>query len=282
MTETNSTPQVVTIAGVDSGGCAGIQADLKTFQVRQAFGMNIVVALTAQNTLDVQAALPVPTDFIDQQFQSLSEDYHLTAAKTGMLADAEHVHCVAENLKNVDFGPLVVDPVMIAKGGHPLLEADAVETVKTELIPLATIVTPNLPEAKTITEMTIETPADMQTAGQQIQALGAKNVVIKGGHLKGDQKAPDYVLLEDGTDFWMQGQRVDTENTHGTGDTFASAIAAELSKGETVETAIKVAKQFIQGAIEDGIHVGHGHGPVNHWAALSDHVTFAETLDKTK
>lgn len=269
---TNETPQVVTIAGSDSGGGAGIQADLKTFQARHAFGMSIVVALTAQNTLGVQKALAIPTSFIDAQFASLAADFTIKAAKTGMLSDSEHVRCVAENLKKVDFGPLIVDPVMIAKGGHPLLTEEAVRSVKDELLPLAFIVTPNLPEAEVLVGRSLTTKDEIIAAAKELQSLGAKNVIMKGGHGDGDRSA-DYVLLANGDSFWMSAPRIPTANTHGTGDTFSSCIAAELAKGTELKEAILIAKRFIQGAIKDQIQVGHGHGPTNHWAQLSDDVT---------
>lgn len=160
----NSTPQVVTIAGSDSGGGAGMQADLKTFQARHVFGMSIVVALTAQNTYGVQASLPIPDDFIDAQFQSLAADFAIKACKTGMLADSEHVNAVVRNLKQVNFGPLIVDPVMVAKGGATLLAPEAVATIKQELLPLADAVTPNLPEAEIIVGHPIKRETDMTAA----------------------------------------------------------------------------------------------------------------------
>ena len=267
----NSTPQAVTIAGSDSGGGAGIQADLKTFQNRKAFGMSIIVALTAQNTLGVQKAFPIPTDFIDEQFNSLAADFEIKAAKTGMLADNEHVKCVVENLKRVDFGPLIVDPVMIAKGGHALLNEDAIETIKKELLPLAFIVTPNLPEAEVLVGYSVETELDMKKAAKDLQRLGVQNVIIKGGHLTTSQ-AKDYVLLESGEDYWLISNRIDTIKTHGTGDTFSSCIAAELAKGVGIKEAILTSKQFIQGAISDELFVGNGHGPTNHWAELDEQV----------
>lgn len=268
----NSTPQVVTIAGIDSGGGAGIQADLKTFQARKAFGMNIVVALTAQNTLGVQNSFPVPCDFIDDQFASLAADFKIKAAKTGMLADNEHVLCVVDNLKKVDFGPVVVDPVMIAKGGHALLQEDAIESIQTKLLPLAYIVTPNLPEAEVLVGYPVETTEDMQKAAYDLQKLGVNHVIIKGGHLE-SQMAKDFVLLESGESYWLNAPRIDTIKTHGTGDTFSSCIAAELAKGTPVKEAILIGKQFIQGAIEDELFVGNGHGPTNHWAELSKTIT---------
>ena len=271
----NKTPQVVTIAGSDSGGGAGMQADLKTFQARKVFGMSIVVALTAQNTLGVQASLPIPCSFVDEQFASLAADFNIRAVKTGMLADQEHVATVVKNLKKYDFGALVVDPVMIAKGGHALLTPDAIDTIRMELLPLATVVTPNLPEAEVLVGYPIETEVDRVRAAKDLQALGVKNVIIKGGHQTGID-AVDYILLEDGSDFRLQSERIPTKNTHGTGDTFSSCIVAELAKGMVLKEAIILAKQFIQGAIEDGISVGHGHGPTNHWASLSQNITIVD------
>lgn len=263
----NQTPQVVTIAGSDSGGGAGIQADLKTFQARDVFGMSIVVALTAQNTLGVQNSFPIPCEFVAEQFDSLAADFHIRACKTGMLADKEHVQVVVQKLKEVDFGPLIVDPVMIAKGGHSLLKKEAVDCIKEELLPLATVLTPNIPEAEELVQQEIRTHEEMIQAAYELQKMGVKNVVIKGGH-SSDEAAKDFVLLEDGETFWMSTKRVDTIKTHGTGDTFSSCITAEIAKGNTIKEAIKLAKGFIQGAIEQEIFVGHGHGPTNHWATL--------------
>lgn len=271
----NSTPQVVTIAGSDSGGGAGIQADLKTFQARQAFGMSIIVALTAQNTYGVQDSLPIPSTFIDSQFKSLAEDFTIKAAKTGMLADTEHVETVVRNLKEVDFGPLIVDPVMVAKGGHQLLKYDAVQTIREQLLPLATIVTPNLPEAEILLGRSIKTNQDMIDAAKHLQSLGTNHVVVKGGHSL-NKEAADFVLLENGESFWLSTPRIKTANTHGTGDTFSACIAAELAKGTQLKEAIIIGKEFIQAAISQGIFVGHGHGPTNHWAKIQNSVTIHE------
>lgn len=263
--EINAFPQTLTIAGTDSGGGAGVMADLKTMQERHVFSTAVIVAVTAQNTLGVQDFMALPKKLIDEQFASLADDLAIKACKTGMLADAEHVRIVADNLKKYDFGPLTVDPVMIAKGGAALLADDAIEVVKEELLPLATIVTPNLPEAERLTGMTIATPDDTKLAAQQLQAAGAKNVIIKGGH--GDtETVSDYVLLADGSDFWLSSPRVDTVRTHGTGDTLSSCMTAELAKGNDIETAIRTAKDFVEAAIKNTIQVGHGHGPLNHWA----------------
>lgn len=275
MTNINNNVQVVTIAGSDSGGCAGIQADLKTFQARDVFGMNIVTAVTAQNTLGVQASLPIPNEFITKQFRSLADDFTIKAAKTGMLFDREHVECVVENLKKVDFGPLVVDPVMIAKGGHCLLKSEAIDTIRNNLLPLATVVTPNIPEAEVLAEMTIVSEKDMISAAKKIQNLGVQHVIIKGGHSTFEQ-AQDCVLFDVGKIMWLNSPRISTKNTHGTGDSFSSCIVAELAKGNQLREAIILAKQFIQGAIEQGIDIGRGHGPLNYWSTLSSKVIITE------
>ena len=183
-----------------------------------------------------------------------------------MLADAEHVHAVVANLKKHDFWPLTVDPVMIAKGGAALLADDAVATVKNELVPLADVLTPNLPEAERLTGLTIDSAAKMEEAAVALHALGAKNVLIKGGHETGDDQARDFVLLADGRSFWLTAPRYDTVRTHGTGDTLSSCITAELAKGKDVESAIRLAKDYVTSAIAHPIAVGHGHGPLNHWA----------------
>ncbi|WP_288531714.1 bifunctional hydroxymethylpyrimidine kinase/phosphomethylpyrimidine kinase [uncultured Secundilactobacillus sp.] len=261
----NTFPQTLTIAGTDSGGGAGVMADLKTMQERHVFSTAVIVAVTAQNTLGVQDFMAMPKQLIDEQFASLADDFAIKACKTGMLADAEHVHIVVENLRKYDFGPVTVDPVMIAKGGAALLADDAIETVKTELLPLATIVTPNLPEAERLTGMTIKTAADMRASAVKLRDLGALNVVIKGGH-NGSDEVSDFVLLADGAEFWLPAPRVDTIRTHGTGDTLSSCITAELAKGASVEAAIRTAKGYVEAAIRNTIQVGHGHGPLNHWA----------------
>ena len=269
----NEFPQVLTIAGTDSGGGAGVMADLKTMQARHVFGTAVVVAVTAQNTLGVQDFMAMPTKLIDEQCASLADDFNILACKTGMLADAEHVHAVVENLRRYDFGPLTVDPVMIAKGGAPLLAEDAIQTVRDELLPLATVVTPNLPEAEKLTGLTIADNAAMVQAGHALQKLGAKNVIIKGGHEADPRMANDFVLLADGTAFWLSAPRVATIRTHGTGDTLSACLTAELAKGQSMAQAIKTAKAYVAGTIQDTIQVGHGHGPLNHWATPSNEVT---------
>ncbi|MDN6639595.1 MAG: bifunctional hydroxymethylpyrimidine kinase/phosphomethylpyrimidine kinase [Tetragenococcus sp.] len=269
------TPQVVTIAGSDSGGGAGVQADLKTFQARKVFGMSILVALTAQNTQGVQESLPVPNSFIDAQFTSLAEDFHIQAAKTGMLFDQSHVQTVVNNYKKISIGPLIVDPVMVAKGGHPLLQKEAIQTIKEELLPQAYVITPNLPEAEVLTESKIRNKEEIRKAAATLQKMGAHNVVIKGGHFDSTE-ASDFVLMQDHSSFQISAPRIQSKNTHGTGDTFSSCITAELAKKRPFKEAVVTAKAFVQGAIEEGITVGSGHGPLNHWAKLSKKVTIKE------
>ncbi|MGP4116957.1 bifunctional hydroxymethylpyrimidine kinase/phosphomethylpyrimidine kinase [Levilactobacillus zymae] len=263
---TNEFPQTLTIAGTDSGGGAGVMADLKTMQERHVFGTAVIVAVTAQNTKGVQDFLALPQQLIDEQFASLADDFKIRACKTGMLADAEHVHGVVENLKRYNFGPLTVDPVMIAKGGAALLADDAVATVRDELLPLADVLTPNLPEAQRLTGLPLDTKEEMEAAAVELQNLGAKNVIIKGGHEATPDQASDFVLLEDGRSFWLSAPRIDTVRTHGTGDTLSSCITAELAKGADFETAIRLGKDYVTAAIAHPIEVGRGHGPLNHWA----------------
>ena len=253
---TNDFPQALTIAGTDSGGGAGISADFKTMQMRGVFATMVVVAVTAQNTLGVQDALAMPPKLIDEQFSSLAADFKIRACKTGMLADPLRVKTVVNNLKRYNFGPLTVDPVMIAKGGAKLLSDDAISVVREQLLPLADLITPNLPEA------------EMEAAGHRLQLMGAKNVLVKGGHFSSDDEANDFVLLADGHSFWMTAKRKQTRNTHGTGDTISSCITAELAKGKSMEDALKIGKAYVEATIKQGINVGHGHGPLNHWAKI--------------
>ncbi|WP_413476697.1 bifunctional hydroxymethylpyrimidine kinase/phosphomethylpyrimidine kinase [Latilactobacillus fuchuensis] len=262
----NDFPQALTIAGSDSGGGAGMQADIKTMQERHVFATNVVVAITAQNTLGVQDSFPLPLELITKQFESLAADFHIKACKTGMLADAAHVAAVAENLRRFDFGPLTLDPVMIAKCGAALLTEDAITTLRNELLPLATVLTPNLPEAEVLIGQSVKTPAEFKLAAQILQKMGAQNIIIKGGHQTAEQQANDYILYADGSDEWLSTPRIETVRTHGTGDTISACITAELAKGTPLKQAIRISKAYIQAAIANPIAVGHGHGPTNHWA----------------
>ncbi|WP_125772436.1 bifunctional hydroxymethylpyrimidine kinase/phosphomethylpyrimidine kinase [Companilactobacillus furfuricola] len=265
MNEINSFPQTLTIAGTDSGGGAGVMADMKTMQECGVFSTAVIVAVTAQNTIGVQDFQALSPKMINQQFDSLADDFNIKACKTGMLADAEHVELVYDNLKKYDFGPFVLDPVMIAKGGAQLISDEGIKLIKTKLIALATLVTPNIPEAEALADMKIHDQADMLDAARKIQTLGAKNVLIKGGHGDSDV-VRDLVLLESGEDLWMESPRVHTVRTHGTGDTISSAIVSRLALGDEMKDAILFGKKFVEAAIKNTIQVGHGHGPLNHWA----------------
>jgi hydroxymethylpyrimidine/phosphomethylpyrimidine kinase len=255
--------KILTIAGSDSGGGAGIQADLKTITVLGGYGMSAITALTAQNTLGVQGVHPVPVDFICMQMTSVLSDYGADGAKTGMLATPEIVVAVAEQLKKYRVERLVVDPVMVAKGGDVLLSREARVSVKEVLLPLAHVVTPNLPEAADLCGFPVEDLNSMEAAAEKIHGLGTPYVLIKGGHLKGD--AVD--LLFDGKHFQtFTAPRLNNRNTHGTGCTFSAALATLLAQGLTVPEAVTQAKEFINRAIALALDFGAGHGPTNHFA----------------
>lgn len=255
----------LTIAGSDSGGGAGIQADLKTFQELGVFGTSALTAVTAQNTHGVTAIQAMETTIVSAQIKAVIEDFTVKAAKTGMLFSAEIILAVADSIQGSGI-PLVVDPVMIAKGGASLLHDEAVEALKSVLLPLATVVTPNIPEAEVLTGLTIKTDADIEEAARHILALGAKAVVIKGGHRRDAAFAEDLFMSKAGTKFLVRSSWVNTKDTHGTGCTYAAALTAFLANGEKLEDAVVSAKHFIHAAIEDGLTIGGGHGPTNHWA----------------
>lgn len=255
----------LTIAGSDSGGGAGIQADLKTFQELGVFGTSALTAVTAQNTYGVVAIQPMDTDMITAQINAVTEDFAVKAVKTGMLFSAEIIEAVANVLRGRNI-PLVIDPVMIAKGGASLLKAEAIEAMKSILLPLATVVTPNIPEAEVLTGITINTEEDIKEAAAHILALGAKSVLIKGGHRQEASYAEDFFFTNDGVRFSVRAPWVYTTATHGTGCTYAAALTAHLAEGRTLKEAIFSAKCFIHTAIEDGLGIGGGHGPTNHWA----------------
>lgn len=259
--------QTLTIAGSDSGGGAGIQADLKTFQMRGVFGTSVLTAVTAQNTLGVSAVHCVPTDIIAAQIEAVRQDFDIRAYKIGMLGTAEIIECVAENLKKCRFGQRVLDPVMIAKGGAPLLQDSAVEAMKRLLLPDTDVLTPNLPEAEALTGIRIESRQDAERAAKILQDCGVKNVVIKGGHLGNSQSeyCTDWLFAENET-VEFSDRRFPTLHTHGTGCTFSACITAELAKGFEVVEAVKTAKAYITAAIREPLNIGAGHGPVNHWA----------------
>ncbi|UFJ43084.1 bifunctional hydroxymethylpyrimidine kinase/phosphomethylpyrimidine kinase [Brevibacillus humidisoli] len=257
----------LTVAGSDSGGGAGIQADLKTFHQFDVYGMSAITAVTAQNTRGVAGVYPLTAEAVVDQMQQVLQDIGTDAMKTGMLFDAEIIRAVAGLIREYQIAQVIVDPVMVAKGGAKLLQDDAVEAMKQELLPLASVVTPNLPEAECLTGMSIETRAEMEEAARRIHALGARHVIVKGGHLDSDELVD---LLFDGTHFHaLPHQRINTRHTHGTGCTFSAALTAELAKGTPIDTATEKAKRFIVEAIATAPRIGGGHGPTNHWARIS-------------
>ncbi|MBR0557287.1 bifunctional hydroxymethylpyrimidine kinase/phosphomethylpyrimidine kinase [Ciceribacter sp. L1K23] len=260
---------VLSIAGSDPSGGAGIQADLKSFSARGVYGMAAITALTAQNTQGVSAFVPVEADFLAEQIRMIFADVRVDAVKIGMIATAANAIAVAEVLRAHTRVPIILDPVMVAKGGASLLDADAVDAVRQHLLPLATVITPNLPEAAVLLRM--EEASDRATMADQarrLMALGPQAVLLKGGHLGGDE-SPDVLLGPSGTE-WFEGPRVETESTHGTGCSLSSAITAELAKGLSPRTAVRVAKDWLTGAIEEAetLSVGSGHGPVHHFHHL--------------
>ena len=257
--------KALTIAGSDSGGGAGIQADLKTFQELKVYGMSVITAVTAQNTLGVQGVQPITPEFIGVQIDSIAEDLGVDALKTGMLFSPEIIKVVADKIKQYGWGKVVVDPVMIAKGGAPLLQKKAIIAMKELLLPLCTVATPNIPEAEVLSDTKISTLEDKIYAAQKIISLGVKYVVIKGGHDENTNESSD--LLYDGHDYFtFNSKRYLTKNTHGTGCTFSAAITAGLADGLSVRDSVTRAKSFISAAIEDDLRLGNGHGPTNHWA----------------
>jgi len=257
-----SVKRVMTIAGSDSGGGAGIQADLKTFAALGVYGTSAITAITAQNTLGVTSVLELPPDLVGAQIDAIIFDIGADAVKTGMLANSLIIKAVADKASEYSFFNLVVDPVMVAKGGDRLLQAAAVEALRNLLIPLAMVVTPNLPEAAVLLDRDVESLEDARKAARDIVAMGAKSAVVKGGHLQGD--AVD--VFYDGCELReFAAVRVDTANTHGTGCTFASAIAAGLAQDMTVEEAVARAKEYVTEAIRNNFAMGKGHGPLNHF-----------------
>jgi hydroxymethylpyrimidine/phosphomethylpyrimidine kinase len=252
--------RILTIAGSDSGGGAGIQADLKAITLLGGYGMSVITALTAQNTVGVQGIHEIPGRFVEKQIDSVLSDIGADAIKTGMLANQEIIEAVSKKIKQYRVKQVVVDPVMISKSGASLLRKDAQESLIKKLIPLAWVVTPNLMEASALTGLEVNSLGGMKKAAHLIYKLGAKHVVVKGGHLKG--MAVD--LLYDGKHFSeMEGPRIESKNTHGTGCTFASAIATLLARGDTVDEAVRKAKTFITMAIQSGLSLGKGTGPTN-------------------
>ncbi|MGW0952540.1 bifunctional hydroxymethylpyrimidine kinase/phosphomethylpyrimidine kinase [Streptomyces sp. NPDC002545] len=277
---TAAPPRVLTVAGSDSGGGAGIQADLKTMLALGVHGMSVITAVTAQNSLGVQGAWELPVEAVRAQYRSVVDDIGVQAVKTGMLASAELAGAVAELIAGTD-APAVVDPVGVSKHGDPLLAASALRTVRTRLLPVATVATPNLDEVAQLTGVRVRTEGQMREAAEAVLAFGPKWVLIKGGHLAGDaggkggnrtvreggDQAVD--LLTDGAEeHWLRASRYDNRHTHGTGCTLASAIASHLARGDSVPEAVAAAKEYVTGAIAAGFALGGGIGPVDHGWAL--------------
>lgn len=254
----------LTIAGSDSSGGAGIQADLKTFAAFGVYGASVITALTAQNTVGVRAIAEVAPDFIAQQIDAVIEDLEVGAAKTGMLARVPVIEAVAERLRARPMPYLVVDPVMVSTSGDALLEPDAVASLRERIIPLATLLTPNLREAEVLTGRPVTNPAQMRDAARALLDTGARAVLVKGGHLSGD--AID--VLYDGREFReYAAPQIPTRSTHGTGCTLSAAITACLARGFALDEAVAAAKRYITRAISTAPGIGHGAGPVNHFAS---------------
>jgi len=269
-------PRALTIAGSDSGGGAGIQADLKTFAALGVHGMSAITSITAQNTVEVTMIHDVPVELIREQIRVVARDIGVDAIKTGMLHTSEIIEAVASEVSKID-APLVVDPVMIAKSGAALLRKDAMRTLIEELVPRAFVLTPNAREAEALAGIKVADLGSQKEAARRISDLGVKAVVVKGGHIPGP-KVVD-VLYYEGEFRLYESERIDSANTHGTGCTFASAIAAELAKGHSVFEAVESAKKFVSDAIKYGLPVGRGHGPVNPTGKVVDHADRFETLN---
>lgn len=255
-------PVALTIAGTDSGGGAGVFADLKTFTAHGVWGTAAVVAVTAQNTLGVQAVETLSPQLVAAQIGSVVTDIGVDGAKTGMLATVELVEAVADAVRRHSIPNLVVDPVAVSKHGDPLLAPDAIATLKARLLPLATLVTPNLPEAEALTGLTVVDREGMEAVGRALLDSGAKAVLVKGGHLV-DGDSPDCLVRPDGPIVWIDGERIAGRHSHGTGCVLSAAIAARLARGDEIEDACRGAKEFVARAIARGLALGSGVGPVN-------------------
>lgn len=263
----DTTPIVLTIAGSDSGGGAGIQADIKAISATGSYACSVITAITSQNTQGVSAIHPIPLAHIESQLDAVFTDLNVVAVKVGMLADAEIIKVVAAKIRQYQPKHLVVDPVMVATSGDLLLEQSAISTLKQELLPLADLITPNLPEGAAL--IGGEVPQDEEQMGAMIEslrALGAKAVLLKGGHLEKDQNSNDLLIEQESSEL-LSAKRVATKNTHGTGCTLSSAIASYLAQGNRLHKAVYLGKQYISQAIAhaDQLDVGQGHGPVHHF-----------------
>ncbi len=257
-------PRALTIAGSDSGGGAGIQADLKTFTAFRVFGMSVITSVTAQNTLSVLGVSDLPAGFVELQMDAVLGDIGADAVKTGMLSNKEIVSSVSKKIREYGIKNLVVDPVMVSKGGDTLLDAGAREAMVSELFKLALIVTPNIPEAEEITASKISSLSGMKQAAEAIKSLGPEYVLVKGGHLENLPDAID-VFYDGHSHYELKAPRIDTKNTHGTGCTYSAAVCAALAAGFSPLDAVKEAKDYVTYAIMSSFDLGKGHGPLNHF-----------------
>lgn len=253
----------LTIAGSDSGGGAGIQADLKTFSALGVFGTSAITALTAQNTQTVTGIHEIPPDMVVAQIEAVAADFGIAAAKTGMLFSARIIQAVADAVARLRIQPLVVDPVMVSKAGAHLLLPEAVDALRAQLLPCATLLTPNLPEAEVLVGHPIGwRDSDLEAAAREILALGPRAVVIKGGHRPGDS---DDLFYDGATMRHLRCERIASRNTHGTGCTFSAAITALLARGRALDEAVAQAKEYVTQALQTDLSLGHGHGPLHHF-----------------
>lgn len=259
--------QILTIAGSDSGGGAGIQADIKAISANGGYAMSAITSVTAQNTVAVSDAFDLPLQLIEGQLDAVFSDFDVASVKTGMLSSSKIVETVSRKLRQYIPPVLVVDPVMISKSKYPLLKAEAVNSLRLTLIPLATLITPNIYEAELLSEQEIRTTDDARLAAKKISELGCSAVLVKGGHLD-DDKAVDVLYFEGDWSFF-EAERIETENTHGTGCTYSAAIATHLALGKDLTEAIKESKNYITNAINNALDIGHGHGPTNHFYFLN-------------
>ncbi|WP_164508331.1 bifunctional hydroxymethylpyrimidine kinase/phosphomethylpyrimidine kinase [Companilactobacillus kedongensis] len=262
----NEFTQVLTIAGSDSDGSAGAQADLKTFMARGVYGMSVLTAAVAGNSYGIHDSVNMPISFIKSQIKDIKDDFKVSAFKTGMLSDSEIIHTIAEEIKDGSFGTFVLDPVIITKHGAMLLEEEAYQTLIDELFPLADLITPNFYEAKKLSGLELNTKEEIVKAAHKLRDLGPKNIMIKGEHADDSlDYVEDFVLLEDGQSFWISEPYIKTDHVNGTGDTLSSSIVAEMAKGSSMEEAIRISKTFTYRAIKNEIDVGHKFGPINHF-----------------
>ncbi len=261
----------LTIAGSDSSGGAGIQADLKTMLAHHVFGMSAITALTAQNTTGVTGILDVSADFLGKEIDSVFTDIFPDAVKIGMVSSVELIETIAKKLTDYKAKNIVVDPVMVATSGAKLIQDDAIQALKEKLIPLATVITPNIPESEVLSGMKISSKEDMVKAARKIgEAFPSTAILVKGGHSLND--AND-LLLADGEETWFEGRRIDNPNTHGTGCTLSSAIASNLAQGKSLKEAVANAKNYISGALAAGLDLGKGSGPMDHGFRLEGAVS---------